>query len=226
MSKLKRHKPERLEIPEEYSLNEGQFFAENNFQGLILGVDEVGRGPLAGPVVAAAVILPMGEDFSELDDSKKLTEKKREELFPIIKERALAYAIAEASEEEIDRINILNATFLAMRRCLDQIVPKHEVAKILVDGNHLIREVDPEIQKCVIKGDGRVSSIAAASILAKVTRDRHMQKLHEKYPQYAWSQNKGYGSKAHRLAIQKTGLSPYHRKSFGFKPVEQTDLFE
>ncbi len=183
----------------------------------VAGVDEVGRGPVSGPVVAAAVILDPKNPIAELNDSKKLSDKKRKELFPIIKEKALHWAIGEADHIEIDEINILNATFLAMRRALEQLA---DYCHIAVDGNHRIREVDPDIQTPVIKGDGKVSSIAAASIIAKVHRDDFMDELHETYPQYNWKKNKGYPSKEHIEAIRSIGYSPYHRKSFHIKALD------
>ena len=178
--------------------------------GVICGVDEAGRGPLAGPVCAAAVILPQGEISPGLNDSKKLTDKKRRELFPVIKEKAIAYGIAFASEAEIDEINILQATFLAMKRAIAQLDGKADFA--LIDGN---RETDFGIPcQTVIKGDGRSANIAAASVLAKVTRDIYMEELAEKYPQYGFEIHKGYGTKAHYAALDAHGISPIHRMSF------------
>ena len=176
----------------------------------ICGVDEAGRGPLAGPVCAAAVILPKGEIIPGLNDSKKLTDKKRRELFPIIKEQAIAYGIAFASEQEIDEINILQATFLAMQRAIDQLEGKAKFA--LIDGN---REKDFGLPvMTVVKGDSRSANIAAASVLAKVTRDLYMEELAEKYPQYGFEIHKGYGTKAHYAALTEHGASEVHRKSF------------
>ena len=178
--------------------------------GVICGVDEAGRGPLAGPVCAAAVILPKGEIIPGLNDSKKLTDKKRRELFPIIKEKAIAYGIAFASEAEIDEINILQATFLAMKRAIAQLEGKADFA--LIDGN---RETDFGIPcLTVIKGDSRSASIAAASVLAKVTRDIYMEELAEKYPQYGFEIHKGYGTKAHYAALTEHGMCDAHRRSF------------
>ena len=178
--------------------------------GVICGVDEAGRGPLAGPVCAAAVILPQGEIIPGLNDSKKLTDKKRRELFPVIKEKAIAYGIAFASEAEIDEINILQATFLAMKRAIAQLDGKADFA--LIDGN---RETDFGIPcQTVIKGDGRSANIAAASVLAKVTRDIYMEELAEKYPQYGFEIHKGYGTKAHYEALRTYGHSAIHRLSF------------
>ena len=178
--------------------------------GVICGVDEAGRGPLAGPVCAAAVILPEGEIIPGLNDSKKLTDKKRRELFPIIKEMAIAYGIAFASEAEIDEINILQATFLAMKRAIAQLDGKADFA--LIDGN---RETDFGIPcLTVIKGDSRSANIAAASVLAKVTRDIYMEELAEQYPQYGFEIHKGYGTKAHYAALTEHGMCDAHRRSF------------
>ena len=178
--------------------------------GVICGVDEAGRGPLAGPVCAAAVILPEGEIIPGLNDSKKLTDKKRRELMPIIKEQAIAYGIGLASEQEIDEINILQATFLAMERALAQLTVKPDLA--LIDGN---REKDFGLPvKTVVKGDSLSANIAAASVLAKVTRDDIMVALAEEYPQYGFEIHKGYGTKAHSEALRQHDASPIHRKSF------------
>ncbi len=177
---------------------------------LICGVDEAGRGPLAGPVCAAAVILPEHLEIPGLTDSKKLSDKKRRELFPIIQEQAVAYGIGLASEAEIDEINILQATFLAMRRALDQLSVKPEIA--LIDGN---RETDFGLPvKTVVKGDSLSANIAAASVLAKVTRDNIMVELAETYPEYGFEIHKGYGTKAHYEALRQYGPCPIHRKTF------------
>ena len=177
---------------------------------VICGVDEAGRGPLAGPVCAAAVILPPHLEIPGLTDSKKLTDKKRRELFPVIKEQAIAYGIGMASEQEIDEINILQATFLAMQRALDQLHVKPDLA--LIDGN---REKDFGLPvKTVVKGDSLSMNIAAASILAKVTRDDLMVQLAQTYPQYDFEIHKGYGTKAHYAALREHGPSPIHRMSF------------
>ena len=180
----------------------------------IIGVDEAGRGPLAGPVVAAAASLKEYDDMlQEINDSKKLTEKKREKLFDIIQEK-FHIGVGIASVEEIDSMNILNATFLAMRRAIENLSEKCSVdTLILVDGNFKIREFNGN-QEPVIKGDAKSLSIAAASIIAKVTRDRIMIKESEKYPQYQFEKHKGYGTKAHREAILKHGPLDIHRKSF------------
>ncbi len=178
---------------------------------LEVALDEVGRGCLAGPVVAAAIILP--EDFfhPEITDSKQLSEKKRKELDSIIKENAIDYAIAEVSPEEIDEINILNASFLAMHKATDQlkVVPEF----LLVDGNRF-KQYKEISHFCAVKGDANYLNIAAASILAKNYRDELMEKLAKEYPQYQWEKNKGYPTKAHRKAIEQYGITPYHRKTF------------
>lgn len=178
---------------------------------LVCGVDEAGRGPLAGPVCAAAVILPPDLEIEGLNDSKKLTDKRRRALYDIITEQALAYGIAFASEQEIDEINILQATFLAMRRAIEQLAKKPDLA--LVDGN---REPDfGEIPvKTIIKGDSLSANIAAASILAKVTRDRFMEEQNKIYPQYGFALHKGYGTQAHYAALREYGMCPIHRRTF------------
>lgn len=176
----------------------------------VCGCDEAGRGPLCGPVVAAAVILPKDTVIEGLDDSKKLTEKKREKLFDIIKEKAIAYAIAEATPEEIDEINILNASMLAMRRAVDKLGIKADFA--LIDGNCSRGFEIPT--ETVVKGDSKSYSIAAASILAKVTRDRGCAELDKMYPMYGIAKHKGYPTKDHMEAVRKYGPSPIHRKTF------------
>ena len=177
---------------------------------LICGVDEAGRGPLAGPVCAAAVILPKGLVIPGLNDSKKLSDKRRRELFPIIQQEAVSFGIAFASQEEIDEINILQATFLAMRRAMEQLNPQPEFA--LIDGN---RETDFGVPcKTVIKGDSLSANIAAASILAKVTRDRFMEEQDALYPQYGFALHKGYGTQAHYAALREYGPCPIHRRTF------------
>ena len=187
---------------------ENSFFSDDI--RMICGVDEAGRGPLAGPVCAAAVILPANLEIPGLTDSKKLTDKKRRELYPIIKEQAIAYGIAFASEQEIDEINILQATFLAMQRAIDQLSVKPDLA--LIDGN---RQKDFGIPvKTVVKGDSLSASIAAASILAKVTRDNLMLEQAENYPQYKFDVHKGYGTKAHYEALREFGPCPIHRMTF------------
>ena len=182
---------------------------DQGFQ-VICGVDEAGRGPLAGPVCAAAVILPANLEIPGLNDSKKLTDKRRRELFPIIKEQAIAYGIGLASHEEIDEINILQATYLAMERALAQLSVKPDMA--LIDGN---RAKDFGIPvRTVVKGDSLSASIAAASILAKVTRDDLMLEAAKAYPQYQFDVHKGYGTKAHYAALTEHGPSPIHRMTF------------
>ena len=187
---------------------ENEIYAEGF--SLICGVDEAGRGPLAGPVYAAAVILPRDAVIDGLNDSKKLTEKKRDALFDVITERALTYGIASASVEEIEKLNILNATFLAMNRAVAKLDPAPELA--LIDGNRNTGIAMPS--RCIVKGDSRCADIAAASILAKVSRDRYMLNLAEKYPQYHFEQHKGYGTKLHYEALREYGPSPEHRPSF------------
>lgn len=175
------------------------------------GCDEAGRGCLAGPVFAAAVILPEGYCNELLNDSKKLTEHRRDELRTIIERDALAWAVGVVTAEEIDHINILNASFLAMHRAVDALTvhPEH----LLIDGNRFKPYHDTP-HTCIVKGDGKMMSIAAASILAKTHRDEFMARIHEEFPQYAWNINKGYPTKVHRAAISQYGPSPYHRKSF------------
>ena len=185
-----------------------------------VGCDEAGRGCLAGPVVAAAVILPKNFKHLLLNDSKQLSEKKRFLLRTEIKEHAIAYAIGIVDHQEIDEINILNASILAMHRALDQI--KNPFDSILVDGNRF-KKYNKTDHHCIIKGDGKYLSIAAASILAKTYRDDLMKKLHLEHPQYQWENNKGYPTKSHRAAIKKIGVSQYHRKSFRLLP-EQLSL--
>lgn len=187
---------------------EHRCFAEG--YSLVCGVDEAGRGPLAGPVCAAAVILPPDLEIEGLNDSKKLTEKRREALYPQIIEQAVAYGIAFASEREIDEINILQATFLAMRRAVEQLSVQPEIA--LVDGN---REPPlPMPVRTIIKGDSLSASIAAASILAKVTRDRFMHEQDAIFPQYGFAVHKGYGTRAHYAALRENGACPIHRRTF------------
>lgn len=177
---------------------------------LIAGIDEAGRGPLAGPVCAAAVILPANVEIPGLNDSKKLSDKRRRELVPVIKETALAYGIAFADEKEIDEINILQATFLAMERAIAQLKIKPDY--LLIDGN---RQKDFGIPaETVVKGDSLSASIAAASVLAKVTRDDLMLEMAEKYPQYSFEIHKGYGTKAHYCALREHGPCPLHRMTF------------
>jgi ribonuclease HII len=177
----------------------------------VCGVDEAGRGPLAGPVCAAAVVLPEGLVIEGLNDSKKLTEKKREALYDVIKEKALAYSIAFATVEEIEEYNILQATFMAMTRAVEGLSATPDYA--LIDGNKIPPQLTVPAQ-AVISGDALSYSIAAASVLAKVTRDRYMVEMDEKYPAYDFKKHKGYGTKVHREAILEVGPSPIHRMSF------------
>ena len=176
----------------------------------VCGVDEAGRGPLAGPVCAAAVILPEDVIIDGVNDSKKLSEKKRESLFDVIREQALSYSIAYATVDEIEEINILNATMLAMRRAINGLEIKADYA--MIDGNK-IPPIDIDAE-CIVKGDAKSMSIACASILAKVSTDRLLYKYAEEYPMYGFDKHKGYGTKVHREAILKYGPCPYHRKSF------------
>ncbi len=177
---------------------------------LICGVDEAGRGPLAGPVYAAAVILPPELDIVGLDDSKKLSPAKREKLFDTIVDKAVTYGIASASEQEIDELNILNATFLAMNRAIAKLSPAPEIA--LIDGNRSSGVKYKNI--CIVGGDGKSASIAAASILAKVSRDRYMEEMAKKYPDYGFEKHKGYGTRLHYERIEEFGVSEIHRKTF------------
>ena len=177
---------------------------------LLCGVDEAGRGPLAGPVYAAAVMLPRGCEIPGLNDSKKLTEKRREELFDVIRGKALAYGIARAEVAEIEERNILGATMLAMNRAIAKLAPPPELA--LIDGNRSAGIAVPS--RCIVKGDARCADIAAASILAKVSRDRFMLEMAERYPEYGFEQHKGYGTKLHYERLRQYGPSPIHRPSF------------
>lgn len=177
---------------------------------IVCGVDEAGRGPLAGPVYAAAVILPDGLEEMGINDSKKMTEKKREALFDIIVDNAVAYGIGFATEKEIDEINILNATFLAMRRAVEAMGVKPDL--VLVDGNRKPNTGYEEMT--LVKGDAKSISISAASILAKVSRDRYMKDLAERHPEYKFEQHKGYGTKLHYEMIEQYGILPDHRRSF------------
>lgn len=184
---------------------------------VVCGVDEAGRGPLAGPVYAAAVILPDGLEEMGINDSKKMSEKKREQLFDIIIENALAYGIGFATETEIDEINILNATFLAMRRAVEAMGVKPDL--VLVDGNRKPNTGYEEMT--LVKGDAKSISISAASILAKVSRDRYMKDLAERHPEYKFEQHKGYGTKLHYEMIEQYGILPDHRRSFLKKILEK-----
>jgi ribonuclease HII len=194
---------------------------ELRFQNKLIeaGVDEAGRGCLAGPVFAAAVILPKKFKSELLNDSKQLSEKKREELRPIIEGEALAWAVGIATHEEIDKINILNASYLAMHRAIEQL--KKAPQLLLIDGNRFKKYKEIPF-KCIIKGDGKYMSIAAASILAKTHRDEYMMKMDEAFPHYQWRKNKGYGTLKHRMAIEQHGESIIHRKSFKVVPLQPT----
>ena len=178
---------------------------------LLAGIDEAGRGPLAGPVTAAAVILSKGTDIPSLNDSKKLTPKKRDSLFEIIQEKAIAFSIISVDNEVIDKINILQATFLAMKNAIEALKIKPELC--LIDGNHKVPNLNFS-QEAVIDGDAKSAAIAAASILAKVTRDKIMLELAKQYPNYCFEKHKGYGTKVHLEAIAKFGPCPIHRKTF------------
>ncbi|MEI2755218.1 MAG: ribonuclease HII [Chitinophagaceae bacterium] len=194
------------------------------FQKALLeaGCDEAGRGCLAGPVFAAAVILPKGFYHELLNDSKQVKEKNRNELRAIIEKEAIAFAVSKIDHKEIDSINILKASFKAMHLALNKLKVKPEL--LLIDGNRFVpyKKIP---HRCIIKGDATYASIAAASILAKTYRDDYMNKLHQQFPQYKWDANKGYGTVAHRQAITAFGVSPYHRMSFQLLPV-QTSLFK
>lgn len=195
-----------------------QFFS--NKETIECGCDEAGRGCLAGPVVAAAVILPHGFSHPLLNDSKKLSDKQRRFLRPIIEQNALAYCVGFVSNQEIDKINILQASFLAMNRAVEGLKQKPEL--LLIDGNRFNNKTDIAFQ-CIVKGDSLYQSIAAASILAKTYRDDYMLNLHKEFPKYHWDKNMGYPTKQHRQAIIENGISPFHRKSFNLS--FQTSLF-
>lgn len=185
------------------------------------GCDEAGRGCLAGPVVAAAVILPEKISISELDDSKKLSEKQRNKLRPVIEEKALAWAVGIISPEKIDEINILNASFLAMHEAIKKLTVKPQF--LIIDGNRF-NPFQGIPHACIVKGDAKFKAIAAASILAKTWRDEIMEKIHDDFPQYGWNENKGYPTVFHRNAIRETGSCIHHRKSFTLLP-SQLELF-
>lgn len=204
----------KLTPEEEIKRQEALWEIENSLKGkgfkYIAGVDEAGRGPLAGPVYAAAVILPDGAELTGINDSKKLTPKKREELFEKITEIAISYAIFSVDEKEIDEINILNATHKAMNGAVNSLSQKPDY--VIIDGNSIKgMKIDHET---VVKGDAKSISIAAASILAKVSRDRYIDKMGEVYPEYGFEKHKGYGTKAHTDAILKYGVCPIHRRTF------------
>ncbi len=181
------------------------------------GLDEAGRGCYAGPVFAAAVILPVHFNHPLLNDSKQLSEKERDLLRPVIEKESIAFSVAAVNNEEIDVINILQASFKAMHLCLDKLA--HMPGLLLIDGNRF-KAYKTLPHQCIIKGDGKYTSIAAASILAKTYRDEYMQQLHQQYPHYGWNTNKGYGTAVHRRAIEVHGLCPYHRKSFNIFSTE------
>lgn len=185
------------------------------------GIDEAGRGCYAGPVFAAAVILPQDFFHPLLNDSKQLSKEQRELLRPVIEKESICWSVAMMDNDEIDRINILQATYAAMHACITQlpVIPEH----LLIDGNRF-RSYQGIAHDCIIQGDGLYASIAAASILAKTHRDAYMQQLHDEFPHYDWVNNKGYGTAAHRMAIEQHGLCKYHRKSFDIVP-KQTVLF-
>lgn len=209
----------KTSLPDDFDWIAWERQAEAAGHGPVCGIDEAGRGPLAGPVCAAAVILPLDCSIDGLNDSKKLTEKKREALFPIICEKALAWGIGWATAQEIDEINILQATFLAMKRAVESL--ELQPGWALVDGNRMPLLSIPG--ETVVKGDAQCASIAAASILAKVSRDRLLREWDERYPQYGFGKHKGYGTKAHYEAIKKYGLLPIHRRSF-LKNLEEKHL--
>lgn len=197
------------------------FFDKNQIEA---GCDEAGRGCLAGPVFAASVILPTDFEHPLLNDSKQLSEKQRYKAREIVESEAIAWAVAQVAPKEIDEINILNASFLAMHRAIAQLDPAPEC--LLIDGNRFKPYQDLP-HHCIIKGDGKYLSIAAASVLAKTYRDDYMMQIHEKHPHYDWHKNKGYPTKAHRAAIQGHGATPHHRQSFRLLPnAEQGRLWE
>lgn len=201
-------KEEEFERLKNMWLTEEELFLQN--YTCITGVDEAGRGPLAGPVYAAAVILPRGELIEGINDSKKLSPKKRDELYEIIHEKAVAVSCASIDEKTIDEINILNATYLAMQKAVENLVPKADFA--LIDGNRAPQLAIP--CTTLVKGDSKSISIAAASIIAKVERDRYITEIAQKYPKYGFEKHKGYGTREHCDAILKFGPSPIHRKTF------------
>ncbi len=188
----------------------------------VAGIDEAGRGPLAGPVVAAAVQLDLSNPIPGINDSKKLSAQKREALYDIITAQALAWSVASVSPEEIDRINILQASLRAMKIALDTLNTQWSMA--LIDGNQPLHALSPDQQLTLVKGDGKSASIAAASIIAKVTRDRIMRKYHTQYSEYGFDSHKGYPTEKHRTCVRKYGLSPIHRKTFCEKILTQTEL--
>jgi ribonuclease HII len=195
---------------------------ERELDGCVVGIDEAGRGPLAGPVVAAAVRLDLSNPIPGVTDSQKLSAQKRERIYALITEQSPAWAVGSASPEEIDRLNILQASLLAMKRALDRLTVSWKL--VLVDGNTPLRSLATEQQRPLVGGDAISASVAAASIIAKVTRDRLMQEYHTAYPEYGFDANKGYPTEKHRKRVMEQGLSPIHRKSFCEKIVTQTEL--
>lgn len=233
---------EGVEAPIDGEVAMRKFAAQAGENAIVVGIDEVGRGPLAGPVVACAAVLKAPDALLTLNDSKKLTRPKREAMYQDVQDACACFAVASASVEEIDRMNILEADFLAMRRALQALgmpglhesEPKIPIFKkgilssaskiiIAVDGNLKIHGIPEEMQIPVVKGDGRIASISAASILAKVFRDRYMDDLEKRYPGYGFDKHAGYGTKAHLDAIRRQGMTPEHRKSFHPKSL-QTEL--
>lgn len=197
------------------------------YGGIEAGLDEAGRGPLAGSVFAGAVVLPSGFRDERLDDSKKMTEKKRYALREVIEREAVAWGVGEVTAAEIDQINILNASFLAMRRAFGLLCERMpagmEVERLLVDGNRFRPATLTIPYECIVKGDGKLAPIAAASVLAKTYRDDYMLRLHQEYPIYGWDRNKGYPTRVHREAVAAYGLTPYHRISFCQKFIPSED---
>ncbi|WP_297699273.1 ribonuclease HII [uncultured Fibrobacter sp.] len=233
---------EGIESPVDGEVAMRKFAAQAGENAVVVGIDEVGRGPLAGPVVACAAVLKAPDALLTLNDSKKLTRVKREAMYQDVQDACACFAVASASVEEIDRMNILEADFLAMRRALQALgmpglhesAPEIPIFKkgsfdktvrvlIAVDGNLKIHGIPEEMQIPVVKGDGRIASISAASILAKVFRDRYMDDLEKKFPGYGFDKHAGYGTKAHLEAIRRQGMTPEHRKSFHPKSL-QTEL--
>ena len=190
-----------------------------NYSGVTLeaGTDEAGRGCLSGPVVAAAVILPDNFQHDFLNDSKQLSEKKRQLLRPYIEEHALAYGVSFVEHEEVDEINVLQASITGMHRSIEQLSPQPEF--IIIDGNKF-KPYKETPHQTIVKGDAKFMSIAAASVLAKTYRDEYMEKIHKEFPQYNWKKNKGYPTKEHRNAIREFGITPYHRKTFKLLPEQ------
>ena len=236
---------EGIEAPIDGEVAMRKFAAQAGENAIVVGIDEVGRGPLAGPVVACAAVLKAPDALLTLNDSKKLTRPKREAMYQDVQDACACFAVASASVEEIDRMNILEADFLAMRRALQALgmpglhesEPEIPIFKkgilssaskiiIAVDGNLKIHGIPEEMQIPVVKGDGRIASISAASILAKVFRDRYMDDLEKKFPGYGFDKHAGYGTKAHLDAIRRQGMTPEHRKSFHPKSLQtELDLF-